>query len=484
MQPYFGPEPVPLTFLMAVLGVAYRFSLGPSLLAALASMLAYNFFFLPPIYTFTIADPTNIAALFFFLFTALTVSNLTARVRGQAQTARSRAATTNALYAFSKNLASIATLDDLLWAAAAQIASALKADAVILLPGKTGALEVMAAFPPVDDIDDSDRGAAQWSLDSGRAAGRGADTLPGARRLFLPLRTSRGVIGVVGLGRGQRPDIILTPDERRLLDALMDQAAVAIERVRFGAEMDAARVAAEAERLRSAVLTSLSHDLRTPLTSILGAANSLREYGELFDAKSRAELVRTIEDEAGRMSRFVANLLDMTRLEFGAIDVKREPADIAEIIGSALARMKMLLSGFHVAFDIEKDLPLVDLDVLLMEQVMINLLDNAGKYASPGSTITIRAAREGPRIRIQVIDEGPGIPEDRLTRIFEKFHRVRNGDHQRAGTGLGLAIARGFVEAIGGQIRAANRPDRHGAIFTVELPVSEGAPAIQPEEAA
>ena len=470
-QPYFGAETVPLIFLMAVLGAAYRLGLGPSLLAAVASILCYNFFFLPPLYTFTIAEPTNIAALFFYMFTAFIVSNLTARVRRQAEAARGRAATTNALYAFSKNLASIVTLDDLLWASVSQIAASLRADVVILLPDREGKFDVAATYPPGDTIDDADMGAAKWSFDRGRAAGHGADTLPGAQRLFLPLRTSRGVIGVVGLGRGRRPDVILTPDERRLLDALMDQAAVAIERVSFADEMDDARVAAETERLRGALLTSLSHDLKTPLASILGAANSLREYGELFDQASRADLVATIEDEAERMARFVANLLDMTRLEAGAIVLKREPADLSEVIGAAVHRVKALIAGFKIEFDIEPDLPLVDLDVLLMEQVLINLLDNAAKYAPVASTITIGAKRVNGVARIEIKDEGPGIPEDRLTQIFEKFHRVNAGDRQRAGTGLGLAICRGFIEAMGGTIAAANRADRPGAIFTVDLPI-------------
>ena len=483
-QPYFGSETVPFVFLMGVLGVAYQFGLGPSLLAAVASMLCYNFFFMAPLYTFTITDPTNIAALFFFLVTALVVSNLTARVRRQAETARDRAATTNALYTFSKNLASIVTLDDLLWASVSQIAASLKADVVIVMPGPERAIEVAATFPPGDTIDDADMGAAKWSFDTGRPAGRGADTLPGARRLFLPLRTSRGVIGVVGLAPGRRPEIILSPDERRLLDALMDQSAVAIERVRLGTEMDEARVAAEAERLRGALLTSLSHDLKTPLASILGSANSLREYGDLFDKQARDELVGTIEEEAARLSRFVANLLDMTRLEAGAIDLKREPSDMSEIIGAAVHRMKALLESFKLDYDIEPDLPLVDLDVLLMEQVLINLFDNAAKYAPPASTVIIGARRENGVVRIQVIDEGPGIPEDRLTRIFEKFHRVNGGDRQRAGTGLGLAICRGFVEAMGGTITAANRPDRSGAIFTVELPMSADPALATPEPAA
>jgi two-component system sensor histidine kinase KdpD len=482
-EPYFGDETVPMIFLMAVLGVAYWFGLGPSLLAAIAAMLSYNFFFLPPLYTFTITDPTNIAALFFFLFTALIVSNLTTRVRRQAEAARNRAMTTNALYGFSKNLASIANMDDLLWASVSQIASSLKANVVILLPTRDGDLEAAAAFPPGETIDEADRGAAKWSFEKGRAAGRGSDTLPGARRLFLPLRTSRGTVGVVGIGHGWRPDIILTPDERRLLDALMDQTAVAIERVRLAEEMDDARVAAEAERLRNALLTSLSHDLKTPLASILGAANSLREYGDLFDQKARADLLRTVEEEAARMSRFVANLLDMTRLEAGAITLKREPADLSEIVGSAVHRVKGQMAGFRIDYDIDPDLPLLDLDVLLMEQVVINLLDNAAKYAPSSSTITIRAKQAGSAVRLQIIDEGPGIPEDRLTKIFEKFHRLDAGDRQRAGTGLGLAICRGFVEAMGGAITASNRADRTGAIFTVEFPVA-AVHAAAPEAAA
>jgi two-component system sensor histidine kinase KdpD len=469
--PYFGLETVPLVFLMAIVGVAYRFSLGPALLAAAASVLCYNFFFLAPLYTFTIADPTNIAALFFFLFTALIVSNLTARIRRQAEAARNRAATTEALYAFSRNLASIVTLDDLLWASVSQMANSLKAEIVMLLPALDGKLEVMAAFPPTDCIDDADKAAARWCYDNVKAAGRGADTLPGALRLFLPMRTSSGVVGVVGVGPGPRPEIILTPDERRLLDALMDQAAVAIERVRLASEMDQARVAAEAERLRSALLTSLSHDLKTPLASIIGSVNSLREYGDLFDQKARNDLLKTIDDEASRLARFVANLLDMTRLEAGALQLRWEPADLSELIGAAVQRMKGLLTGFNLEFAVQPELPLIELDVLLMEQVLINLLDNAAKYAPPASTITISAKRTNGTLNIQVSDEGPGIPEDRLTQIFEKFHRVTHTDRQRAGTGLGLAICRGFVEAMGGTIKAENRADRSGAIFTIAFPL-------------
>ena len=354
---------------------------------------------------------------------------------------------------------------------ARHLAASLGADVILMLPDTQGRLKIASSFPPGDVMEKADWGAAQWSFEHGRSAGRGSDTLPGALRVFLPLRTSRGVIGVVGLEAGRRADIILTPDERRLLDALMDQAAVAIERVRLAKEMDDARVAAEAERLRGALLTSLSHDLKTPLASILGAANSLREYGERFDAKARAEMIGTIEEEASRMARFVGNLLDMTKLESGAVELRRQPTDLSDVIGTALRRTEGLLADFKVSLDVEPDLPLLELDDMLIEQVLVNLLDNAAKYAPPSSTITIMAREMGGVVRLQITDEGLGIPEDQLSLIFEKFHRVKSRDHQRAGTGLGLAICRGFVEAMGGAITAANRIDRSGAVFTVELPV-------------
>ena len=480
LKPYFGGETVPLIFMMGVIGTAYLSGLGPSILAAVASMLCYNFFFIPPIYSFTIADPINVAALFFFLFTALIVSNLTSRVRRQADLARNRAAITAALYSFSSNLASQARLEDLLATAVSQIAESLGADVVVMLPDASGRLKVASSFPPGDTIGKADLGAAQWCFEHGRSAGQGSDTLPGAPRLFLPLRTSRGPIGVVGLAAGSRADIILTPDERRLLDALMDQAAVAIERVRLAKEMDDARVAAETERLRGSLLTSLSHDLKTPLASILGAAGSLREYGDRFDAAARAEMIGTIEEEAARMARFVGNLLDMTRLESGAVELKPQPTDLLDVIGAALHRTEGLLKDFKIALDIEPNLPLLELDEILLDQVLFNLLDNAAKYAPPSSTIAITARKSASMVRLQIMDEGPGIPEEQLSLIFEKFHRAKGRDHQRAGTGLGLAICRGFVEAMGGSVTAANRNDRPGAIFTVELPVPASFETSQP----
>ncbi len=473
LKPLIGIESADLVFLVGVIGVAYKYGLWPSMAAAVLSMACYQIFFLDPGGKFSLADAKNLTALIFFFFTAFVVSNLTAKVRAQANTARGRAATTEALYAFSKKLAGIASLDDLLWVVAYQIAHSLKVDVVIVLPDASGILRVKTGFPPEDDLDQAELGAAKWSFENNRPAGRGSDTLPGAKRLFLPLRTAAGAVGVVGLAPGQRPEMLLTPDERRLLDALMDQAAVALERVRLAGQINEARLAAESERLRAALLTSLSHDLKTPLASILGAVTSLRQYRELLDDPARGGLVSTIQEEAERLSRFVANLLDMTKIESGAIQLDMAHTDIDEIVGSALQRVAGLIANHEVEVDLDAGLPMLNLDAMLFEQVLVNLLDNAAKFAPPGSKIAVRARRTPGAIAIEVLDEGCGIPEDRLERVFEKFHRVKQGDRQRPGTGLGLAICRGFVNALGGKIVAANRADRSGAVFTITFPYKE-----------
>ena len=274
IQPVFaGIENVDLVFLTAVVGVAARYGLWPSLLASVAASLCYNFFFLPPVYTFTITDPTNVAAFFFFMLIALLVSNVAARVRSQADTAIGRVRTTESLYAFSRKLAGTATLDDVLWATAYQIALMLKVRVVLLLP-EDGVLTVKSGYPPEDQLDQADLAAAHWAWDNDRPAGRGSDTLPGAKRLFLPMRTGRGAIGVIGID-DDRTGPLLTPDQRRLLDALVDQGALAIERVLLVEDMDRVKRTVESDRLRGALLTSISHDLKTPLASVLGAASTL-----------------------------------------------------------------------------------------------------------------------------------------------------------------------------------------------------------------
>jgi two-component system, OmpR family, sensor histidine kinase KdpD len=473
LRDMLGVTSVALTFLTAVLVSAVFYGLWPALLASFASVLAYNVFFLPPLYTLSITDPENVVTLFFFAVTAVITSNLMARVRAQAITARQRARTTDELYQFSRKLAVTANLDDLLWAAVHQIALMLKVHVVILLPDN-GSLVVRAGYPPEDRLDQADLGAAIWCWERNRPAGRGSDTLPGARRLFLPMQTGRGALGVIGIDREQSGPL-LTPDQQRLLTALADQTALAIERVNLVEDIERARITAETDRLRAALLTSLSHDLRTPLASILGSVTSLSSSGQVLDEPTKRELLHTIQDEAERLNRFIGNLLDMTRLESGPLPLRTQRVDIVDIVGSVLRRAARVLAQHKTDIRLQRDLPMLDLDEVLFEQILFNLLDNAAKYAPAGSTITIGAVRDGNAVRLQIIDEGPGIPASDIPHVFEKFYRAGGGDRRRAGTGLGLAICKGFAEAMGATIDVANRTDRTGAIFTVRLPIPSNA---------
>jgi two-component system sensor histidine kinase KdpD len=470
---------VALVFLTAILIAAVLEGLGPSLLACFVAMAAYNFFFLPPLYTFTIGDPENVVALFFFAVVAIIASNLAARVRGQAVTARLRARQTDDLYQFSRKLSVAVTLDDLLWATAHQIALMLKVRVVLLLPDD-GSVSVRAGFPPEDMLDDADLAAAKWSWEKNHIAGRGSDTLPGGKWLFQPLRTGRGPLGVVGIIRDE-PGALLTPDQQRLLDALADQAALAIERVNLARDLHLARLQVETDRLRSALLTSISHDLRTPLASILGSATSLRSQDAVLDSATKEALLGTIIEESDRLNRFIGNLLDMTRLESGALKPQSSLNELSDVIGAALRRASKILVGHRVEVDLPPGLPLLALDVVLFEQVLFNLLDNAAKHSPEGSLITIQAKPDRDTVTLRIMDEGEGIPAGDVDRIFEKFYRAGGGDRRRAGTGLGLAICRGFVEAMDGTISAANRPDRHGAMFVITLPVPVNAPLPQEE---
>ncbi|HEY1631376.1 MAG TPA: sensor histidine kinase KdpD [Rhizomicrobium sp.] len=468
LQQFLGITNVALTFLTAVLASAIAYGLWPALFTSLVSVLMFNFFFLPPLYTFRIADRENANALFFFGVVAIIASNLTARVRSQALVARDRAKATEDLYLFSRKLAGVFTLDDLLWAAAFQFAQMLKLRVVILLP-EGESVAVRAGYPPEDMLEDADLAAAKWVWDHGTAAGRGADTLPGAKWLFLPMRTGRGTVGVVGLD-SEKPGALLSPDQRRLFDALADQAALAIERINLAQDIDRNRLNAETERLRSALLTSISHDLRTPLSSILGSASSLKSYGAALDDASKQELLDGILEEAERLNRFIANLLDMTRLESGALAPRLEAIDLADVVGSALRRASKVLTGHKLDLAIAP-LPMLNLDPVLFEQALFNLLDNAAKYSPPGLAVHVKAERKGRHVRLTVADEGEGIPPDDLERIFDKFYRVHASDHRRAGTGLGLAISRGFVESMGGTLAAANSDK--GALFIITLPVPD-----------
>ena len=457
LQLIVSQHDIALLLLMAVLITARRFGLWPSITASVLSVAAYDFFFLPPIYAFGVADPSDVLTMVFFLAVALTVSNLTAQTRRQTAHLIERVRTISSLYGFSRRAVGIGPLDELLDMTAAQLAEAVDAGIVLLLPGARG-LEPEAASPGTAPLD-----AEETALAARCWRERQPLVTDSHTALCLPLSTERSTLGVVTA----RCTVPLTPAARRLLDALVDQAAIAVERVRLAEAIDEARVQAETERLRNALLTSVSHDLRTPLAYIIGALSSLRGYGETYDPGTRTELLTTAQDEAERLDRYVGNLLDMTRLEAGAMQVTLAPVALDEVIGSAVSRARPLLARHRVAVELPAEPIEVEAGFLLLEQVLFNLLDNAAKYAPAGCAIAIAAAREGGSARISIADEGPGLPEAALETIFDRFTRF--GADGQPGAGLGLAICRGFIAAMGGTLAAANRADRGGAIFTMTL---------------
>ena len=393
----------------------------------------------------------------FLTVVAVIVSTVAARGRTQTLAATDRARTTESLYSFSRKLAGAGTLDDVLWATAYQTALMLKVRVVLLLPDD-GSIAVKAGYPPEDILDDADIAAAKWAWENNRAAGRGSDTLPGAKRLFLPMRTGRGAIGVMGID-SDKPGPLLTPDQRRLLDALRDQGALAIERVKLVEEMDRVERAAETERLRSALLTSISHDLKTPLAAVLGAAGTLRE--------SRAEARRRREGgppgDDHRRIRAAQPLHrqparhDQARIRRGRAECGAARSSARSSAARCAAPASILSRNTRSTLELAPDLPMLELDAVLFEQALFNLLDNAAKYAPPETTIRIQDWRNRDSVCLQVLDEGGGIPPNDLEHIFDKFYRAQKADQVRAGTGLGLAISRGFVEAMHGTIVAANR---------------------------
>ena len=465
-----------MIFLTAVLFSAVAWGLGPSILASILSVVVYDFFLVPPLYTFTVASPQDLLALMVFLIVAVLTSNLTARVRDQAEAAKRREARTAALYALSREIAGAAELADILQAIVNQVAQILNAQVVVLLP-EAGQLVFRAGQPADIQLTDAERAAATWAWQHHQPAGRGADTLPGTAWFYLPLTTAQSAVGVLGL-QFETPGAVMSPDQRRLLEALAGQAAVAIERARLVREMEQARLLTETERLRDALLSSVSHDLRTPLVSIIGAVTSLLTYGATYDKTARRDLLVTIQEEAERLNRFVGNLLDMMRLESGRLGLKREWVEIGDVIGTALARLVQPLNQHRLVVEVEPGLPMLWLDFVLIEHVLVNLLENAAKYSRPGTPIRVHAHRHDHEVVVGIADEGVGVPPADLERIFDKFYRVERGDRHGAGTGLGLSICRGIIEAHGGAISVRSPANGKGTVFTVAFPVEKEPPAL------
>jgi two-component system sensor histidine kinase KdpD len=476
---------ISLVYVVAVLIAAMRFGLWPSLYTSLISFLAYNFLFTDPYHTFTVAHDVELSTILFFLIVAVLVGNLAGRLKAQVEAMRTTARRTANLFDFSRRIVAAASLDDVLWAAVHHVASTLQCQALVLLPNGDGALEIAAGYPPEDHLSSRDRGAAAWAWQHDRLAGWSSDTLPAAEWLFLPLKTKRGLVGLLGISFKEAHPVrtSLELEQRRLLDALVHQVAVAIERTKLAADIEEARVLTETEQLRSALLASVSHDLRTPLVSIIGSATSLSSRDARLSEDDRSQLTQTILEEGERLNRFVQNLLDMTRLGYGALRLNKEWADLREIAGRAVRHLERVLAHHEVVLDVPADLPAIRVDPVLIEQVLVNLLDNAAKYAPPGSRITVSASLQHSTIVAQVCDEGAGIPPEAREAVFDVFYQLRGGDRATAGSGLGLSICRGLIEAHGGQIVAKAGPRDRGTLIEFSLPL-EPVPEIMEESKA
>lgn len=464
---------VSMLFLMAVLLPALRYGIGPAVFASVLSFGAYNFFFIDPRYTFTIARPHELLALAIFLIIAVLTSAIAGRARAQTEAAIRRVRAIRRLYEFSRKLSSVAGRADVAEAAAIEIHALVGRATVVLLAEGTD-LAIASAWPPEDRLDTASMSAARWAFTRREAAGADTGTLPTVPWMFLPLIARDTAIGVVGI-EDPPEDPPLDAERHGLVASLTEQTAIAIDRATLAREIDAARTAAETERVRNILLASISHDFRTPLASVLGAATSLIALGEKLTASQRADLLAAIRDEAEHLDGMVRNLLAMTRLEAHALDIRADWTDLGEILDRvvAAARRRGAPQGF--APDIAADLPLVRADAALLEQALGNVVGNAVRHAGPSARVVLAARAEGGQVIVSITDDGPGVPADLLPHIFEKFVRAaRPAGDGGEGSGLGLAIARGIAEAHGGTLTAESPvADGHGARFVLTLPVGE-----------
>ena len=470
-----------MIFLTAVLFCAVRFGTRAAVIASLASFAAFNFFFIQPTFTLTVAQPQELFALLIFLAVAVLTGSLTGRIRDQRETVVRNAEVTQSLYDYSRKLSGASSADDVLWAAAAHL-HATFGGRIVLLGAEGDELQIRAAWPPDAQLDAAALGAANWAQQKREPAGWGTGTLPRVAYQFRPLVAARGPIAVCGF-EPHSTDEPITAEDERALTAILDLTAIALDRALLAREAVNAATMHENEKVRDALLNSLSHDLRTPLSSIAGAATSLRTLGDKMNPAERRELLSSIEEETGRLAQFVANLLAMSRIEAGGLKVNRDLVSIADVVQAAVERSRKSFPGQAVRISVAPNLPFVRGDDKLLEQVLFNLIDNAHKYAGDASA-TIHARQEGDEVVLTVTDEGPGIKPAELERIFEKFYRGGRADGRKAGTGLGLSISRRLVESMGGTIVAQSPAvRRRGARFVVRLPVAQATP-IAPRPAA
>jgi two-component system sensor histidine kinase KdpD len=469
MYPFFALPNLIMVYLLGVMVIAARFGQGPAVVSAILSVAAFDFSFVPPPLSFAVSDSQYVVTFGVMLTVALFIGSMTAQLRRQAKNAVERERRTAALFAMSGHLSRARGTEELLDIVVSHVAEIVESDIALLLPDADGHLHVAAGNEATFPMDARERGVVYWVYDLGCAAGLGTDILPSTEGLYLPLKGTRGALGVLGV-RPTRASRGLTPELLQLLETLAVHAGLAIEADQLAGELGKAQVQAETEKSRNALLSSVSHDLRTPLSAITGAASTLLEHGEALDPGARRELAETIAEETAHMSRLVTNLLEMTKLESGAAKVRKDLCAVEDVVGSALVYLDKQLSRHRVAVRLPADLPPVPLDASLMEQVFINLLENAAKYAPAGSEIEVSAASDDRQMTVEVADRGPGITPGDEHSVFDKFYRGKQAG-STPGVGLGLTICRAVIEAHGGKIWVQNR-DGGGAAFRFTLPLN------------
>jgi two-component system sensor histidine kinase KdpD len=434
---------------------------------------AFDFFFVPPRFTFAVTDVQYVVTFAVMLVVTLVIANLMASVRQQTRVAGARERRTALLYAMSRELAATRGISNLARVAVKHVAEVFECEAVVLLPDPAGRLRLPKEAPMTGSFRGADLSIAQWVADSGRHAGLGSDTLPSAPALYLPLGDERQRLGVLAVLPSNRRRVLL-PEQLHLLETFAGQVGIALERERLGAATEHARVAAEGERLRNTLLASISHDLRTPLSVMAGAASTLVRQGASLDERTRAALAGSIEGKAHEMADLISNVLDLTRLESGEVALRRDWEAVDELAGAALQRIGDRARGHRFAVELSESLPEVYVDGPLVVQLFGNLFDNVVKYTPAGTRARVSGVADGEFVRITMDDDGPGLPPGDPERLFDKFQRGE-GEPATVGVGLGLAICRAIVRAHGGEIHA-RRGSGGGAHFEFTLPAAEPAP--------
>ena len=466
---YVEPVHVIMLYLLPVLLSAVWWGKGPSYVTALCSVLLFDFFFTLPIFSLNVSDHRYMWSLPLFLLVAFIIGGQTEKIRVEAKLARQREKSTRALYTFSREIAAVVDINVIVRNLADQSCQALEHSVTVFLPQKDNKLVLAGrAGITASGIDASELAVAIWAYEHGEIAGRCTETLPGAQYMYLPLTTSGNTVGVLGIHIQEK---LLTAVQSRLIEAWAGLAAIAVERVNLAEQAGQAALLVSSDKLRTALFNSISHELRTPLASIIGAISSLLDTEGIYSGADRTELLETVQEGAARMDRLVANLLDTARLESGMMQLKKDWCDVEDVIGIALRRVDKCIEGRPLLINIPETLPLVRADCVLLEQVLVNLLDNACKYSGNASEIAITASQDEAEVKISVADRGAGIPTEYLAQIFDKFYRVEQ-PKSVSGTGLGLSICKGIIEAHGGYIQAENRSGG-GTIMTFAIPFVE-----------